>query len=90
MNHMIIFPNDTGGIAMCTPCECGLTLNEIARKDVPAGKPYLLVPKEQVPTDHIFFAAFEADFSNPDGYGIGSDAWFAERAAIETSTQEPV
>ena len=90
MDHVIIFPNDTGGIAICVPCECGLALNEIARKDVPIGKPYLLVPSEQVPTDYIFFTAFEADFSNPDGYGIGADAWFAERAAIETSTQESV
>ena len=90
MDHVIVFPNDNGGIAMCYPCECGLTINEIARKDVPAGKPYLLVPKDQIPADYRFFAAFEADFSTPTGYGIGSDAWFAERAAIENSTQESV
>jgi hypothetical protein len=88
MNYVIVFPNNTGGIAMCFPCECGLTVNEIARKDVPAGQPYLLVPTDQMPTDHTFFEAFEADFSNPDGYGIGADAWFAEQAAIENSNQE--
>ena len=82
MNHVIVFPNDTGGVVFCYPAkECGLPLNEIARKDVPAGKPYLLVPDEFVPKDHTFFEAFEADFSNPDGYGIGHEAWFAEQAA---------
>lgn len=80
MNSLIIFPNDTGGVVFCYPCECGLTVEEIARKDVPAGKPYLIVPDDQVPKDHTFFEAFEADFSKPDGHGIGADAWFAERA----------
>ena len=79
MNTLIIFPNDTGGVVFCYPADCGLTIEEIARKDVPAGKPYLLVPDELVPKDHLFFDAFEADFSNPHGYGIGAEAWFAER-----------
>jgi hypothetical protein len=28
-----------------------------------------------------FRGAWEADFTNPDGVGIGADAWFAEQAA---------
>lgn len=82
-DKVIVFPNDTGGVVFCYPAPCGLSVEEIARKDVPAGKPYLLVPSEQLPTDLTFFGAFEADFSNPDGYGIGADAWFAEQAAKE-------
>jgi hypothetical protein len=78
MNSIIIYPNDNGSVAFCYPAhDCGLSIQEIACKDVPVGKPYLIVPNEQVPTDHTFFEAFEADFSNPDGYGIGYDAWFA-------------
>lgn len=82
MNKLIIFPNDSGGVVFCYPApECGLPVEEIARKDVPVGKPYLIVSDELVPKDHTFFDAFEADFSSPDGYGIGPDAWFAEQAA---------
>lgn len=85
MNSIIIFPNDEGRITFVYPApNCGLTIEEIARKDVPAGKPYKFVLEELVPTDHTFFNAFEADFSNPDGYGIGPEAWFAEQAAKET------
>jgi len=81
-NKLIIFPNDSGGVVFCYPNpNSGLTLEEIARKDVPAGKPYLLVPDELVPKDHTFFDAFEADFTTPDGFGIGADAWFAEQEA---------
>lgn len=83
MNSVIIYPNDVGGICVVYPCECGISIEEIARKDVPAGKPYLIVNAEQVPEDHTFFGAWEADFSNQDGIGVGQQAWFAEQAAKE-------
>jgi hypothetical protein len=84
MNKLIIYPEGVSGIAICYPASnCGISLEEIARKDVPAGKPYLILDNSQVPTDHTFFNAFEADFSNPDGHGIGHDAWFAEQKAKE-------
>lgn len=82
MEHIIIFPNDEGWLTFVSPAaNCGLSLEEIARKDVPAGKPYLFVHINDVPKDHTFFNAFEADFSNPDGHGIGHEAWFAEQTA---------
>jgi len=84
MDKIIVFPNDNGGVVFCYPAkECGMSLEEIARKDVPAGKPYLLLTDEEVPADHTFFDAFEADFSNPDGHGIGQEAWFAEQSDKE-------
>ena len=87
MKTVIIFPNDNGGVVLCHPVEnCGIPLVEIARKDVPAGKPYFILAAEQVPTDHTFFGAFEADFSQPHGYGIGQEAWFAEQAAQESQS----
>lgn len=58
-----------------------LPINEVALKDVPPGVPYLIIDEEDVPSDHTFFNAWEADFSNPDGYGIGADAWFAKQRA---------
>ena len=74
----VIYPNEFGGVALMTPAE-GWTVEVVARKDVPAGTPYKIVDSEDLPQDHTFFNAWEADFSNPDGYGIGPEAWFAEQ-----------
>lgn len=78
----VIYPNGNGGIALMSPAE-GWDIEVVARKDVPAGTPYKIVDEQDLPQDHVFFNAWEADFSNPDGYGIGPDAWFAEQAAKE-------
>jgi hypothetical protein len=84
MTQVIIYPNDEGWLSVVTPAlECGLSIEEIARKDVPAGRPYHIINVEQLPQEHMLFEAWEADFSNPDGHGIGHDAWFAEQAAKE-------
>ena len=84
MSKFIIYPNDEGWLSVITPAlGCGLTIEEIARKDVPSGKAYHIINAEQIPEDGTFFEAWEADMSNPDGHGIGADAWFAEKAAKE-------
>jgi len=60
MNQRIIFPNDEGGVAIIVPApECGLTIEEIAAKDVPAGKPYKIVDVADIPTDRTFRNAWE-------------------------------
>lgn len=82
MTQRIIYPNPDGSISMVIPTG-ELPTTEVARKDVPAGVPYLFVNETDLPTDFEFFDAWEADFSSPDGYGIGHDAWFAEQAAKE-------
>ena len=74
----IIYPND-GGIAIIAPAECGLNIEDIAKKDVPAGAPYKIIDTADIPTDRTFRDAWEADFSEPDGYGIGHDAWVVEQ-----------
>jgi hypothetical protein len=80
MAKVIIHPNDSDGVAVYYPApECTIPLYERGRKDVPAGRPFLIIEEDLLPSDHTFFDAFEADFSNPDGYGIGCDAWFAEQ-----------
>jgi hypothetical protein len=79
MNQRIIYPTD-GGLSVIIPAsDCKLSINEIARKDVPPGIPYKIIDVSDVPTDRTFRAAWESDFTNPDGYGIGADAWFAEQ-----------
>jgi hypothetical protein len=60
MNQQIIYPTDEGGIAIIVPApECGLTIEEIAAKDVPAGKPYKIVDVADIPTDRTFRNAWE-------------------------------
>jgi hypothetical protein len=80
MTQAIIYPQDNGGIALIAPTG-ELPFEDVAQKDVPAGVPYLLVNYEDLPQDHAFFNAWEADFSVPDGYGIGADAYFAAKEA---------
>lgn len=61
---LIIYPNDTGGIGILTPApECGLSLQEIAAKDVPAGKPWKIVDASDIPADRTFRDAWTADFT---------------------------
>ena len=63
MTQTIIYPNDTGGIALVLPTG-EIPVEEVAAKDVPTGKPYLIVNYEDLPEDHTFFDAWEADFTN--------------------------
>lgn len=69
MNQRVIYPTDDGGIAILIPAECGLTIEQIAAKDVPTGKPYLIVDASEIPEDRTYREAWAADFSNPDGVG---------------------
>ena len=60
MNQRIIYPNDDGGVAVIIPAdECGLTIEEIAAKNVPQGKPYKIVDVADIPTDRTFRNAWE-------------------------------
>ena len=64
MNSRIIYPNDEGGVSVIVPApECGLTIEEIAAKDVPAGKPFKIVDVSDIPSDRTFRSAWIADFS---------------------------
>jgi len=51
MDQRIIYQNDDGGVAIIIPCECGLTIEQIAAKDVPTGKAYKIVDVADIPTD---------------------------------------
>lgn len=74
----LIYPLENGGIAIVTPTG-ELPIEEVALKDVPAGIAYKIIDATDIPEDRTFRNAWEADFSEPDGYGIGADAWFAEQ-----------
>jgi hypothetical protein len=69
MTQVIVFPTSFG-IAISSPLDCGLTIDEIAKNVVTAGAPYRIVDASIIPTDRTFRNAWEFDFSNPDGYGV--------------------
>ena len=70
MNQRIIYHTPEGGVAVIIPCECGLTIEQIAAKDVPTGKPYKIVDAADIPTDREWrneWTVDEADLT--DGVG---------------------
>jgi hypothetical protein len=59
MNSRILYPTEDGGVAVIIPAaECGLSIEQIAAKDVPAGKPYQIVDVADIPTDRTFRGAW--------------------------------
>jgi hypothetical protein len=60
MDKRIIYPTDDGGVAVIVPApDCGLTIEQIAEKDVPAGKEYQIVDVINIPGDRTFRDAWE-------------------------------
>jgi len=62
MNQRIIYPSDDGGVSILIPTEEYLvehTIEELAAKDVPAGKPYKIIDVADIPTDRTFRNAWE-------------------------------
>lgn len=66
----IIYNNNDGGLSVIIPSESsGLTVEQIAAKDVPTGVPYLIIEATDLPADRSQRQAWEADFTNPHGIG---------------------
>ena len=60
MNQRIIYKTPEGGVAILIPApECGLSIEEIAAKDVPQGLQYFIIDASQIPTDRTFRDAWE-------------------------------
>jgi len=62
MNKRVIYPNDNGGVSILIPTPEYLkthTIEELAAKDVPTGKPYKIVDVADIPTDRTFRNAWE-------------------------------
>lgn len=80
MNPVIIYYSADGVLRFCVPnLDCGIPVLEIARKDVPAGLPFKIIDSADLPQDMTYVSAWEADMTNPDGVGVGSEAWHREQ-----------
>ena len=62
----IIYKNTNGGVSVVYPTEEAfsfMTIDEIAKKDVPTGLPYKIVDDSEIPTDRTFRDAWVLDES---------------------------
>ena len=60
MNKRIIYPNNEGGVSVIVPSpNWNGSIEELASKDVPAGKPYRIVDGSEIPSDRTFRNAWE-------------------------------
>jgi len=69
----IIYKNEAGGVSVIIPTPEAIALysiNAIAQKDVPAGKPYKIIDAADVPTDRSLRDAWTVDEADlTDGVG---------------------
>ena len=75
MTQRILFKNDEGGVSVILPSDNALaehTIQEIAEKDVPAGKPYKIVSVDDIPSDRTFRNAWTVDEATLTD-GVGAD-----------------
>ena len=80
--NRIIYKTDEGGTAVIIPTDEALqshTIQEIAEKDVPAGKPYKIVSVDDIPSDRTFRNAWEVDEADlTDGTGGDYDMFITD------------
>jgi len=78
-NPRIIYQTDEGGVAVVVPTPEALSLyslEAIALKDVPAGKPFKIVDASDIPSDRTFRSAWEVDPADlTDGVGSESNSF---------------
>ena len=81
----IIYPTETG-VAIIHPTG-ELSIEEVAKKDVPAGVPYRIVNDDEVPSDRTFRNALKYDLTvdMPKAQGITKERLRAERAPLLTA-----
>jgi len=75
VNQRIIYTTDEGDLAVIIPTNEALqthTIQEIAEKDVPAGKPYKIVSVDDIPSDRTFRNAWTVDETTLTD-GVGAD-----------------
>ena len=70
LNKRIIYQTEGGGVAIIIPADCGLTVEQIAAKDVPTGSPYKIVDVADIPTDRQWRDDWSVDETDlTDGVG---------------------
>lgn len=72
--YVILYPNDDNSVAIMSPSGV-FSVEDTARRDVPAGKPFIITTEDQLPQNPVnedgvdYMSAWTVDFSNPTGLG---------------------
>jgi hypothetical protein len=71
MNTRIIYQNDSGGVSIIIPApDSGMSVEEVAAKDVPTGLPYKIINVSDIPKDRSERNLWVVDEANlTDGVG---------------------
>jgi ribosomal protein S12 len=70
MDKRIIYKNTDGTISIIIPANCGLTIEQIAKKDVPTGLKYKIVNASEISNDRTYRDAWTIDDAElTDGVG---------------------
>jgi len=70
MSKRIIYKDNEGNLAVIIPVDNNLTIEQIARKDVPTGKPYKIIEETDLPNSREYRNAWTIDDSElTDGVG---------------------
>lgn len=56
--QVIVYAQSNGAIAVVNPADCGLSIEQIAEKDTPAGTEWYIVDSSALPIDTAFFDAW--------------------------------
>lgn len=59
MKKIVIYEGPENSVSVLYPCECGLTIEQIAEKDVPKGSDYAIVDADSIPSDLTFFPVWK-------------------------------
>jgi len=67
MDQIVIYEREGGGVSVLYPsANCGLTLDEIIRRDVPSGVRYKKISRDDMPADREYREAWTFDFSDAE------------------------
>ncbi|KPA90595.1 hypothetical protein PF66_02656 [Pseudomonas asplenii] len=72
MAMRIVYQRPGEPVAVMTPCDCGLTIEDIARKDVPKGVAFWIVQESVVPVDpeeRLSWSLSVEQLGSPSGVG---------------------
>lgn len=72
MAMRIVYQLSGEPVASMTPCDCGLTIEQIGIKDVPEGVPFWIVSESLIPLDPVKRLEWElstAELGKPSGVG---------------------
>ena len=74
--HRIIYPQDLNGkgiVILIPMAASSLSLEQMQSKDVPSQSPSRIIPFIDIPDDHTFRNAWEADFENYQGVSVSME-----------------